>query len=293
MLTLRSIPIWTDNYIHMLDNGRHAIVIDPGLSEAVREVLDENELLLSAILNTHHHPDHVGGNVALQKRYNVPIYASTYDVEAKRIPGKVTPLGWGDELNIMDFNFQVLDAAAHTMGHIAYRFSKGVERALRGTHETPMPKSATNTHERYAFKLAPDLAHRPILFVGDSLFLGGCGRLFEGKAEDLLGVLQTFAAESPESVIACAHEYTRKNYAFGVSVLPDYDLLQGMLDRLMSSPTQPTVPGLLSTELAYNPFLLALTPGASTLEWAPDVDAEAPLERIRRLRAARDVFEQR
>ena len=190
-MNLLALPAFSDNYIWMLHDGRQAIVVDPGEPAPVERALDAHGLALAGILVTHHHADHVGGLAALRPRLQGPVYGPARE----DIPQPCTPLNGGDHVELMGCRFGVIDVPGHTAGHIAY-------------FHTPINGDA------------------PILFCGDTLFSGGCGRLFEGTAAQMHTSLSALAALPGNTRVCCAHEYTLSNLKFANTVEPlNQDLL--------------------------------------------------------------------
>ncbi len=150
MLTVEQIPVLNDNYIYVLKclSTGDVAVVDPAVAPPVVQLLEEKSWGLSKILNTHHHFDHVGANKKLQAKYGAEIYASNYDLEAKRIPGQAISVSAGDQVRVGDSVAEVVELPGHTLGHIAYFFTE-----------------------------------QKLLFCGDVMFSHGCGRLFEGSAQ--------------------------------------------------------------------------------------------------------------
>ncbi len=222
MLSINQIPVLQDNYIYVLcdpDSG-HAAVIDPTLAAPVIEFLAEHRWQLTHILNTHHHHDHIGGNVELKEYSGCKIFASSYD--AKRIPGVDHALNEGDQIWLGEHAITVLATPGHTLGHIVYY----------------LPEHAA-------------------LFCGDTLFAMGCGRLFEGTAAQLWHSLQKIMTLPQETWVYCAHEYTEANARFARSVEPANQVLRERIAEIITLRQQhlPTVPFKLADELATNPFL--------------------------------------
>lgn len=216
------IPVFTDNYIWLLRHGRHAAVIDPGDAGAVRRHLALHGLELCAILITHHHPDHTGGLASLAD-LNVPVFGPA----GEKISGITHPVAEPDVISVpgLDTQFSVLDIPGHTRGHIGY--------------------------------------YRPnILFCGDTLFGGGCGRVFEGTTAQMLASLEKLAALPPNTRVYCAHEYTEANLRFALQVDPDNTALSDRMTRVMAQRAAftPSVPTRLDDELATNPFLRCREP---------------------------------
>ncbi|MEP7205502.1 MAG: hydroxyacylglutathione hydrolase [Casimicrobiaceae bacterium] len=230
MAAIIPIPAFRDNYIWLLIEGGNAVVIDPGDAGPVLAVLDREGLRLTAILNTHHHNDHVGGNQALLERHDVPVFGPVRE----RIPGMTRPLREGERVDVpgIGMHLDVLDVPGHTAGHIAY-----VQAATRGA--------------------------APRAFVGDTLFACGCGRLFEGSPGEMWSSLQKLAALPDPTEIYCAHEYTLANLRFAAAVEPDSEAIRERTERETARRVrgEPTVPSRLADERATNPFLRAGRPG--------------------------------
>lgn len=225
MLQVIPLPAFRDNYIWLLHDGRSAAVVDPGDAGPVFNYLALHGLSLVAILITHHHGDHVGGNRELLERFAVPVYGPRHE----SIPGLTHPVEEGSTVRIaaLDLDFRVLDVPGHTRGHVAYYGANG-------------------------------------LFCGDTLFACGCGRLFEGTAEQMYHSLQQLAALPPDTPVYCAHEYTLSNIRFAKAVEPEnQDLLAREQDALaLLARHQPTVPSTIGLERLTNPFLRAGQPAA-------------------------------
>ena len=219
-LRVLAIPAFEDNYFWLIHDGVSAAIVDPGDAAPVLATLAAHQLSLVAILLTHHHADHVGGVIALLQRWRVPVYGPRHET----IAGVTNPLGEGDGFTIaaLDLECQVLDVPGHTAGHIAY--------------------------------VAP---LQNWLFCGDTLFAGGCGRLFEGTPAQMAASLDKLAALPESTLIFCAHEYTMANLRFAREVDPDNRRLQQRIvaDQEKRELGRPTVPSTLAVELATNPFL--------------------------------------
>ena len=252
MLDIIQIPVLTDNYIYLLhdsDSGETAVV-DPAVAEPVLAVLKQKGWQLTYILNTHHHSDHVGGNVELKRQTGCQIIASEFDKH--RIPSVDRGIKEHDVINLGTHSAQVIATAGHTSGHIVYYF-------------------------------AEDNA----LFCGDTLFVMGCGRLFEGSAAELWQSLQKLKALPPKTRVYCAHEYTQANGRFALTVEPDNIALQEKMTQVneLRANGLPTVPSTIGEELATNPFLRDLS---STLQ--AKFKGIAPVELFAKLRRLKDSF---
>ncbi len=221
MISISPIPAFDDNYIWLLQRPGYAgcVVVDPGDEDPVIERLNAGQLQLDAILITHKHGDHVGGIRGLKAVWPEAI---VYGPAGEPIRTLEHRLGEGDQVSLpgLDVQFDVLDVPGHTEGHIAY-FGDGA------------------------------------LFCGDTLFAGGCGRVFSGTHEQLSASLQRIADLPADTRVYCAHEYTLANLGFAAWVEPDSAALAARTarDRARRAVDQPTVPSLVSDELATNPFM--------------------------------------
>lgn len=218
---LLALPALSDNYIWLLHDGQQALVVDPGDAAPVLQALDTHGLQLQAILLTHHHADHVGGVDALRAATAAPVWGPAYET----LPEPVTRVQGGDRLALLGWEWQVLDVPGHTAGHIAF--------------------------------YAAPAGEAPLLFCGDTLFSGGCGRLFEGTPAQMHASLSLLADLPGETRVCCAHEYTLSNLQFALAVEPNnQDLLQyRSLCHNLRQQGQPTLPSSMATERAINPFL--------------------------------------
>ena len=210
----------------MLHNGRHALVVDPGQAKPVFDALKRVNLQLAAILVTHHHADHTGGVAELHAATGARVFGPARE----RIPEPFVPLTQGDHAKALGLDFQVIDIPGHTAGHIAF--------FLPAQHET-----------------RDDAA--PLIFCGDTLFSGGCGRLFEGTPAQMLSSLDALSALPGETRVCCGHEYTLANLRFAQVVEPaNLELTQYHAHcEALRALGQPTLPAQLATERRINPFL--------------------------------------
>ena len=224
---LLALPAFQDNYIWLLHDAQgQALVVDPGDDAPVREALARHDLQLKAILVTHHHADHVGGVDALREATGCAVFGPAYET----LPEPCTRLSGGDTLELLDMRFEVLDVPGHTAGHIAY--------------------------------FAPEAPGGPLLFCGDTLFSGGCGRLFEGTPAQMLASLDALAALPGQTRVCAAHEYTLSNLRFALAVEPDNAELIDYHARCQSLRERdvPTLPSSISVERQINPFLRSRQP---------------------------------
>lgn len=221
MLEVVIIQVLTDNYIYLIYDpvSLETAVIDPALAQPVLDVLQEKGWQLTSILNTHHHSDHVGGNLLIKQQTGCRIVAAQAD--SVRIPGIDIGVNEGDAVTLGQHKATVIATPGHTRAHIAYHF-----------------------------------ADDNLLFCGDTLFVMGCGRLFEGTAEQLWHSLQKLKALAKATKVYCTHEYTQNNGRFALTVEPQNLELQQRMTQVnrLRSKNQPTVPTTIAEELATNPF---------------------------------------
>jgi hydroxyacylglutathione hydrolase len=251
-----AVPAFRDNYLWLVHDGVHAAVIDPGDAAPVLTALDENALTLTAILLTHHHADHAGGVPALCERFDVPVYGPRDEA----IPGVTDKVSEGGrvEISAPAVSFSVLDVPGHTRGHIAY-----VESS------------------------------QGWLFCGDTLFAGGCGRLFEGTAQQMATSLDKLSAFPDKTLVYCAHEYTLSNLRFAREAEPENRELAARAKREQERRDQgiPTVPSTIALEKATNPFLRCIEPAiVERLLESGRLNSNDPVAVFAALRAWKDNF---
>lgn len=248
----------SDNYIFLLHEPKQniAAVVDPAEAEPVLKRLQELGSELVAIFNTHHHSDHVGGNRQLMQRFGqVKVYGGEKD--RGRIPGQQVFLQEGDRVQFADRSGEVLFVPGHTRAHIAYYFA---------------PEKADDTGD---------------LFCGDTLFAGGCGRLFEGSPAQMVESLTKVRSLPDNTRVWCAHEYTLKNLQFALTVDGSNTDLQSRFAevKVARSRSEATVPSMLGLEKRTNPFLRWNQP---TLQSA--VNSHDSVQTFARLREMKDRF---
>jgi len=219
MITVTPLPAFNDNYLWMIDTpAQYTVVVDPGDGKVVQDWLVHTHKTLDAILITHHHHDHIGGIALLQQHYTVPVYGP----DSAKIPQITHPLFEGDKLPIGDSYATVLSIPGHTLDHIAYYFE--AEEAL---------------------------------FCGDTLFAGGCGRLFDGSPQQLHHSLTRLAALPDSTQVYSAHEYTQSNLQFALAIEPDNAQLQQRIADVnhLRQQQRPTLPTTIAKEKQTNPFV--------------------------------------
>jgi len=226
-LEVVAVPAFSDNYLWLVRDSASGdtVVIDPGDAEPVLAEADRRGWRIGQVLNTHWHPDHTGGNLAVKA---TGARVSGPAAEADRIPGIDVALKEGDTVSIGGHVGEVWEVPGHTLGHIAYIF-----------------RSAG------------------IAFVGDTLFAMGCGRLFEGTPDQMFASLTRLAALPGETLAYCAHEYTLANAKFAAHAEPDNTATADRLaevERLRAG-GQMTVPTTIALERATNPFIRAASVG--------------------------------
>lgn len=227
-MQVKRLPALSDNYIFLLhDRDRNiAAVVDPAEAQPVLDCLDNLGAELVAIFNTHHHSDHVGANRELIKRFpNLCVYGGVED--RGRIPGQQVFLQEGDRVEFANREAEVFFVPGHTRAHIAYYFP---------------PTSEEEMGE---------------LFCGDTLFAGGCGRLFEGTPAQMIDSLSKLRALPDNTRVWCAHEYTLKNLQFALTVDTQNQDLQTRYEKVQTARRQgeATIPSSIGVEKQTNPFL--------------------------------------
>lgn len=223
-ITIEPIPLLKDNYAWLIHAGKQtpAAIVDPAEAAPVRAALEQRGLTLGLIVNTHHHGDHTGGNRDLKRLYGCRIAGP--QAEADRIPGIDSGLREGDTLLVGPATAQILETPGHTAGHICLHLPAA--RAL---------------------------------FCGDTLFAMGCGRLFEGTAEQMWASLQKIMTLPDDTLICCGHEYTLANGLFCMEEEPENRALQNRMEdiRTLRAQNRPTLPCTLALEKETNVFLRA------------------------------------
>jgi len=224
MLQVVRVPVLSDNYVWLLhdDASGQTVAVDPSVAEPVLAAAAERGWTIDQIWNTHWHPDHVGGNAGIKAATGCIITGPA--AEAAKIDTLDRQVGEGDSVRIGDHVAMVMAVPAHTAGHIAYH-----------------------------------LADDAILFVGDTLFAMGCGRLFEGTAAQMFANMQRFKVLPGDTIVYCAHEYTESNGRFALTVEPDNAALQARMADVVAARAhgEPTVPTTIAQERDTNIFMRA------------------------------------
>jgi hydroxyacylglutathione hydrolase len=218
------IPVLSDNYVWLVHEhaSGETMVVDPAVAEPVLAKAEARGWKITQIWNTHWHPDHTGGNAAIKEATGCMITGPAAEFE--RIPTLDVLVRGGDLVRFGDSSARVIDVPAHTAGHIAFHF-----------------------------------ADEQVAFVGDTLFAMGCGRLFEGSAEQMFSNMRKLEALGDGTDIYCAHEYTLSNGRFALTVEPDNPALIARMAEVtaMRERDEPTVPTTIALERATNPFMRA------------------------------------
>jgi hydroxyacylglutathione hydrolase len=226
VMNLTAVPAFSDNYIWMIDDGRNAIVVDPGEAGPVEAELDARRLALTGILVTHHHADHVGGVDRLRARLDGPVFGPAHEKVPQPCEGHVE----GDVVEALGLRFEVIDVPGHTAGHIAFFNREG--------------------------------AGEPIVFCGDTLFSAGCGKLFEGTPAQMYVSLGKLSALPDAARVCCGHEYTVANLKFAQAVEPANTEIARHAEacKALRAAGKPTVPSPIGRERRINPFLRCTEP---------------------------------
>lgn len=223
-LEIIRVPVLSDNYVWLVHEpvSGETMAVDPAVAEPVLAEAEARGWAITQIWNTHWHPDHTGGNAAIKEATGCTITGPAAEVE--RIPTLDRLVAEGDSVALGEVKARVIDVPAHTAGHIAYHFA-GDQAA----------------------------------FVGDTLFAMGCGRLFEGTAEQMYGNMRKLEALGDDTRIYCAHEYTLSNGRFALTVEPDNSALAQRMEEVtaMRERGEATVPTSIALERATNPFMRA------------------------------------
>lgn len=234
------IPVLSDNYVWLAHDpaSGETVVIDPAVAEPVLAAAAERGWTIGQIWNTHWHPDHIGGNDAIKAATGCTVSAPA--AEAAKIPSLDVALAEGDEVRLGAIVGRVMEVPAHTAGHIAFH-----------------------------------LPGEDVLFVGDTLFAMGCGRLFEGSPAQMFANMKRLETLPPRTQVYCAHEYTQSNGRYALVAEPGNDAIRARMDAVDAARAkgEATVPTTIALERATNPFMRA-----------------GSAEELAERRAAKDVF---
>lgn len=257
-MKLIPLPAFQDNYLWLLHDGQRALVVDPGDAAPVQACLSGHGLRLDAILVTHHHPDHTGGVAALREATGARVYGPARE----RIPEPLERLCEGDHVDVLGLRFTVIEVPGHTAGHIAY--------------------------------YCEDMDGAPLLFCGDTLFSGGCGRLFEGTPAQMFESLGKLAGLPGNTRVCCTHEYTLSNLKFATAVEPGNSQLDHYRQQCEQkrSHGEPTLPSTIALEAGVNPFLRTRQPAVAQAAHRhdPSVDPADPVAVFAALRQWKNEF---
>ncbi len=257
MLTVIQLPVLTDNYIYVLHDSvaNETAVIDPALAPPVLEMLDKMGWQLTTLFNTHHHHDHIGANLILKQTTGCNIVAA--EADKHRIPAVDVGVKDNDyvALGAKSTHFaRVIATPGHTSGHIAYYF-----------------------------------AEQALLFCGDTLFVMGCGHLFEGSAEQMWQSLQMLKALPAATKVYCSHEYSQANGRFALTLEPNNRLLQQRMATInqLRAVNLPTVPSTIALERETNPFFRE---DSVELQQQLQIKTTDPVAIFAEIRRLKDVF---
>jgi len=257
-MNLLPIPAFSDNYIWLLYDAGQALVVDPGDAAPVLASLRQLDLQLQGILVTHHHADHVGGVAQLRQATGAQVWGPAYE----QLPEPVQRVQGGDTVQALGGPWQVIDVPGHTSGHIAF-YSTAAQA-------------------------------QPVLFCGDTLFSGGCGRLFEGTPQQMQQSLDDLAALPDNTLVCCAHEYTMSNLRFAQAVEPNNQALAHYQRhcQALREAGRPTLPSLMETERSINPFLRTRESAvaAAAVGFDAQVRQQDPASVLAGLRQWKNVF---
>ncbi|MCB1936209.1 MAG: hydroxyacylglutathione hydrolase [Nitrosomonas sp.] len=257
-LHIHPLPALRDNYIWIIHDTVHAAIVDPGDATPAMAFLQTQGLQPIAILITHHHSDHTGGNRQLLEQFDVPVYGPTQE----NISSITHPVQEGDtiQLQSLALTLNIIEIPGHTRGHIAYYGSS---------------------------------QQKSILFCGDTLFSCGCGRIFEGTPQQMFDSLQKLAALPAHTQVYCTHEYTLGNMSFARTVEPGNDDLRQLEIRAkqLRQRNLPTLPTDIATEKACNPFLRCQYPEIiNSVKQHTGKTLSEPVEVFTELREWKNVF---
>lgn len=252
------VPQWQDNYAYLVINEERAsaLVVDPADAGPILAEAERRGVRVDAVLNTHHHPDHCNANLDLKNQVGAVVHGSATDAE--RLPGLDVPLEPGTTVTVDGLSIDVLAVPGHTTGHVGYLIGDD-------------------------------------LFTGDTLFIAGCGRLFEGTAAQMYRSLHQVFGHLPDATrIWCGHEYTQKNLEFALTLEPSNAALAARIERARDQRAagEPTVPSTIGDEKSFNPFLRVDAPELieSVVKKKPDTNGSDPVSVLAAVRALKDAY---
>ena len=253
-MKINIIPILSDNYSYLIvdKDNKSCSAVDPASPEEIIPVIEKEKLNLKNILNTHYHSDHTAGNLELKKRYKCKIYGP--DKEKKQIPGIDISLEENDTLKINDYSAKIFETPGHTAGHIIYWFEK-----------------------------------EKVVFTGDTLFVSGCGKLFEGTPQIMWNSLLKIRNLPKETKIYCGHEYSKSNAEFALSLEKNNNKLMKRFDEInkLINENSFTVPTTVEKEIECNPFLRA---DVDNIKKNLEMEDASPEEVFGEIRIKKDNF---
>lgn len=262
-MNLLALPAFSDNYIWVIHNGREAVAVDPGDAAPVIAALSQADLQLVGILVTHKHPDHVGGLADLLA-HPAARGARVWGPASEPMPVPVIAVHDGDQFDLAGCLVRVLEVPGHTLGHLAFHLEPAAQNSAMSS----------------------------ILFCGDTLFSGGCGRLFEGSPAQMHASLARVGALPPETLVCCAHEYTLSNLRFARAVEPGNSALANHEAhcQTLRERDQPTLPSTIGLERQINPFLRCDQPEVIASAIEHGASARDPVSVFATIRQWKDNF---
>ena len=255
MVTIIVTPLLFDNYAYLLVYGSEAAVVDPGEAFPILRILEDRGLKLTTILNTHYHSDHVGGNEELKQETGCQVIGP----DDSRVPGLDRAVGDGDSMTFGSSTVEVIATPGHTRSDVCYYM-----------------------------RPCPDDKHGAV-WTGDTLFIGGCGRLYEGSPELMWESLLKLAALPPDTPVYPGHEYLIENLEFALTIEPENQTVRQRLSdiREIRKAGRPTVPSTVGEERLTNPFLRAASPEMGVAVGMPHAN---PIEVFTELRKRKNEF---
>jgi hydroxyacylglutathione hydrolase len=254
MVTVTVIRVLLDNYAYLVVDGSEAAVVDPGEALPILQILQDRALKLTTILNTHYHSDHVAGNEELKQEAKCQVIGP----DDTRIPGLDQAVAHGDIITIGSSIVEVIATPGHTRSDVCY-------------YMPPSPDDKPGA-----------------VWTGDTLFIGGCGRLYEGSPELMWESLSKLAALPPDTLVYCGHEYVIENLEFALTVEPGNQTVRRRLSdmRKPRKADKPAVPSTIGEELLTNPFLRAVNPEMGAAIGMPNASAVEVFAEIRKRKNA-------